>query len=118
MRIAFDKSNPGADVGHVHVTDGLRYRVQPTSYQVGNALTKAAGPIATLTSADLPSGWDFGKFRQVVCGNRDPGEYAPPTASSRYPWPFSSSCSAHRRSNSPRKPDMVRSGSERSCDAV
>lgn len=76
MRFLFDKSIPGADVGHVHVTDGLRYRIQPTSYQVDNALTKGGAPaIVTLTSADLPSGWDFAKLRQSVCGNPDP--YAP-----------------------------------------
>jgi hypothetical protein len=78
MRYVFNSSIPGADT-HVHVTDGLRYRIQPASYQVDNALNKGgAGTIVTLTSADLPSGWDFGKLRQAVCGLPDTGDYYPP----------------------------------------
>src|SRR5215471_5673591 len=75
MRYLFDKSIPGAD-NHVHVTDGLRYRLQPLSYQVDNALTKGgAHAITTLTAADCPSNWDFVTFRAAVCGMPDPGEY-------------------------------------------
>lgn len=75
MRFMFDGTIPGADTSHVYMTDGIRYRILPDSYQVDGAHTKAgAGPIAKLTKADLPSGWTFARLVTSLCGTPDPGE--------------------------------------------
>lgn len=75
MRFKFAADIPNADTGHVYMTDGIRYRVLPASYQIDGAHTKAgAGPITTLTKTDLPSGWTFARLVTSLCGTPDPGE--------------------------------------------
>lgn len=63
--------------GRVHITDGLRYRVVPSSFRIADLLDAAgAGPVVTVTRASLPSGWVYGQAVAALCGAPDPGELA------------------------------------------
>jgi hypothetical protein len=72
MRYRFS-SKIGGD-NRVYITDGLRYRVQPSSADVDKYGDRAgAGPITTVDS--LPSGWDLGKMIAALCGYPETGEH-------------------------------------------
>jgi hypothetical protein len=79
MRFMFSglPNTPDGVDGRVHVTDGLRFRIQGLSSQVDNLLTSAgAGPIITVAPGNLPSGWDYARAVSQLCGTQDPGELA------------------------------------------
>lgn len=72
MRFKFDKSIPGADTTHTFVTDGLRYRMLPISYQLDNLHTAAgAGKIVTVTRSMIPAAWGFDQALASICGVLD-----------------------------------------------
>lgn len=75
MRFRFDKSVPEADTTHVYISDGLRYRVVPTSYQIDALMDRAgAGPVVLVRASVLPAGWTFARALAALCGSADPGE--------------------------------------------
>ena len=77
MRFVFSglPNTPDGVDGRVHITDGLRYRVQGQAFQVDNLLTTAGcGPITNVTTASVPTGWDYARAVSQLCGTADPGE--------------------------------------------
>lgn len=77
MRYLFMPS-VGGDGKHVYVTDGLRYRIQPLSFQVdGWAAQAGAGPIVAIDKFPADT-WDLNHLIESLCGKVDPGEYIGP----------------------------------------
>ena len=74
MRYKFSglPETPSGHDGRIHVTDGLRYRVIGLSGQVDSLMASAgAGPIITVTPANVPAGWTYKRAVDQLCGMPD-----------------------------------------------
>lgn len=74
MRFQF-ATNIGGDGRTIYVTDGLRYRILPQSYDIDGWMTSsAAGPVVLVSKLPGSPPWSLPFLINSLCGTPDPGE--------------------------------------------